>query len=227
MTAVISETDRKFLGHLFNGVYEQLLPYALRDMGFEVLAGAPDERGRLFRPVVREKTLFGHVEARRITTFDFLIARDSDVFVVEATGWQAGRGVAPRFGRKSPREIEGKQGLDVVRRLLHLDLDRHECLINRKVHERQPTQRMLLWWDVEDADLDRVWKGEPFFRVGAKGKRSVTVGSLRRIFEEHLSRKDAEAPRAQVESYAQLSAALWDGLMRGDLSLLAESDDGR
>lgn len=221
----VSATDQRFLGHLFNGVYEQLLPFALNGSGFEVLAGGADGSGRVFRPVVREKTLFGHVEARRITTFDYLLGREGEVFVVEATGWQAARGAASAFGKKTPKDIEGRPGLEVVRRLLHLDLERHECLINRKPADRQPTARMLLWWDVTGDELEPVWEDGFFYRVGGRGRRGIVVGSIRRIFEHHFeSAPQGDAARTEVNEFARLSAMLWDAIQRGDLSLLADAD---
>ena len=70
--------------------------------------------GRAFRPVVRERTIFGHVEARRVTTFDYLLARGDDVFLVEATGWQTAQGLAPAFGTDTPFTAVGLQGRKAI-----------------------------------------------------------------------------------------------------------------
>ena len=211
--------DQRFLGHLFNGVYEQLLPYPLKDLGFEVLVGETDQRGRVQRPVVRERTIFGHVEARRVTTFDFLLARGDDVFLVEATGWQTAQGIAPCFDARTLRSLEGRPGTETVRRLAHLDLRRHECLVNRQASPRQPTAKMLLWWDVELSDAATPWPGEPF-RTFGRGRQGLVVGSIRILFERYFGSSAGGRARAALHRYRDLSATFWDGLDRGDLSAL-------
>ncbi|MFN2489256.1 MAG: hypothetical protein ABR529_05905 [Actinomycetota bacterium] len=220
-TDPLDGADQRFLGHLFNGVYESLLPSVLRSFGFEVLAGDYDESGRANRPVVREKTLFGHVEARRITTFDYLLARGEDVFIVEATGWRAAGGIAPSWRADTPRRIEGRAGADVVRRLVHLDLRRHECLINRTVSPQQPTRRMLLWWDVDDSQMERMRDGEPFYVSRRKTNDALIVGSLKELLESFFQGVVEHDPaRRLVSRYDELSGSLWQALQRGDLSLL-------